>query len=165
MFARRTFSGLALVGLMLVSSDATSQSSPELLTDPTPFEIGYGMSFYRYDACGDPELGRIFRRALLAKLHSCPFTPQALRDFEQWQITTLEQGLSETLSAQDAPFLGPPEVSDPISNPDGKPMTCAEYQAMPWYVEQRAALLRYSRREISADELLDEDCMSGPASL
>src|ERR1043165_8721957 len=120
MFARRTFSGLALVGLMLVSADAPSQSSPELLPDPTPFEIGYGMSFYRYDACGDPELGRIFRRALLAKLHSCPFTPQALRDFEQWQITTLEQGLSETLSAQDAPFLGPPEVSDPISNPDGK---------------------------------------------
>jgi hypothetical protein len=165
MSAKRAFPGLALAGLVLASSDAASQSSSELLTDPTPFEIGYGMSFYRYDACGDAELGRIFRRALLAKLHSCPFTPQALRDFEQWQITTLEQELSERLSAQNAPFLGPPEVSDPISNPDGKPMTCAEYQAMPWYVERRAALLRYSRREISAGQLMGEDCPSGPASL
>lgn len=165
MSANRAFFGLTLAGLVLVSSDAASQSSSELLTDPTPFEIGYDMSFYDYDACGDAELGRIFRRALLAKLHSCPLTRQALREFEQWQITTLEQGLSETLSAQDGPFLGPPEVSDPISNPDGKPMTCAEYQAMPWYVERRTALLRYSRREISADQLLGEDCPSGPAAL
>src|ERR1041385_3360212 len=90
MFARRTFSGLALVGLMLVSSDATSQSSSELLTDPTPFEVGYGMSFYDFDACGDSEAGGLFRRAIIEKLQACPFSPDAMQKFQAWRIETLE---------------------------------------------------------------------------
>ena len=165
MSAKRALAGAVLVALTLAASESRSQSSAEPLTDPTPFEIGYGMSFFNYDACGDAEAGRIFRRALLEKLHSCPFTPQALRDFEQWQIGQLEQGLSELMSSQDGPPVGPPEVSDGASSPDGKPMTCQEYRNTPRYLTKRADLLRYSRNEISASQLLGEDCPSGPASL
>jgi hypothetical protein len=51
------------------------------------------------------------------------------------------------------------------TNPDGSAKTCKEYRETPDYVERRANLLRYSRREITVDELIGSDCPSGPAAL
>jgi hypothetical protein len=148
-----------------VSSDAVPQSSSELLSDPTPFEIAYGMSFYDFDACGDSEAGRIFRRAIIEKLELCPFSPEAKTKFEEWRTETLEGLLSQLLSNQDGRPVGPPEVSEPTVNPNGAPMTCDSYRNTQRYLERRADLLRYSRSEITVDRLFGEDCPSGPVSL
>jgi hypothetical protein len=142
---------------------ATPSNAYDLLTDPTPFEIGYGLSFFDYDACGDPEAGRILRRAIIEKFERCPFSPQARATFEAWRLETAEGLLSQTLSNQDDSPVGPPEVTEPAA--DGAPMTCERYRSTKRYVDRRADLLRYANREITVDQLLGGDCPSGPASL
>lgn len=165
MSAWRAFAPIALSSLMLgaLSSDAVPQSSSEQLSDPTPFEIAYGMSFYDFDACGDSEAGRIFRRAIIEKLELCPFSLQARVKFEEWRTETLEGLLSELLSNQDRRPVGPPEVSELAVN--DAPMTCESYRNTHRYLNRRSDLLRYSRSEITVDQLFGEVCPSGPASL
>jgi hypothetical protein len=94
---RRAFVTVGLASAMVVAafSSAMPQFSSKLLDDPTPFEIGYGMSFYDFDACGDSEAGRIFRRAIIEKFDLCPFSPQARAKFEQWRTEALEDLLSD----------------------------------------------------------------------
>ncbi len=121
------------------------------------------MSFYDFDACGDPEAGRILRSAIVEKLEHCPFSPEAKAKFEAWRVVTVEQLLSQLLSNQDGAPVGPPEVTEPA--PDGAPMTCERYRSTQRYLKRRADLLRYAKREITVDQLLGDDCPSGPASL
>ncbi len=44
-------------------------------------------------------------------------------------------------------------------------MTCERYRSTQRYLKRRADLLRYAKREITVDQLLGDDCPSGPASL
>ena len=159
MLAGRAISAAVIALLAL----ATPSGADEQLTDPTPFEIGYGMSFYDFDACGDPEAGRILRRAIVEKLERCPFSPQARAKFNAWRLETAEELASQLLSNQDGIPVGPPEVTEPAVN--GAPMTCERYRSTQRYLDRRADLLRYANREITVDQLLGEDCPSGPASL
>jgi len=165
--AKRAFFGLTLAGLALVSSDATSQSSSEMLTDPTPFEIDYGMSFYDFDACGDSEAGRIYRRAIIEKLEACPFSPDAMQKFQAWRIETLEDMAAQLWQAHAAGQDpgGPPELYDWQTNPPRPVMSCSEYRQTPRYLEKRALLLRYGRGEITVHQAIGADCPSGPAAL
>ena len=142
---------------------ATPSGANDRLTDPTPFEIAYGLSFYDYDACGDAEAGSILRRAIIEKLEHCPFSPEARAGFEAWRLETAEGLLSQLLSNQGGSLVGPPEVTEPAA--DGAPMTCERYRSSPRYVARRADLLRYTKREITVDQLLGGNCPSGPASL
>ncbi|HKP26790.1 MAG TPA: hypothetical protein VJV39_23170 [Dongiaceae bacterium] len=155
----------AIVALLALAtpSGADEQAPPDLLTDPAPFEIGYGMSFYDFDACGDAEAGRILRRAIVEKLERCPFSRQARAEFDAWRLETAEELASRLLSNQDGIPVGPPEVTEPAAN--GRPMTCERYRSTQHYVDRRADLLRYANQEIPVDQLLGEDCPSGPASL
>lgn len=155
-----TFTLPAAVVAVFVLSAASG--ADDQLTDPTPFEVAYGLSFYDFDSCGDSEAGRILRSALIEKLEHCPFTPQAKARFEAWRLKTAEELLSQVLSNQDGKPVGPPEVSEPAN---GTPMTCERYRSTPRYVERRADLLRYANREITLDQVLGKDCPSGPASL
>jgi hypothetical protein len=162
--AERIIAAVVIAAVTLATpSGADEPPSPAPLSDPTPFEIGYGMSFYDFDACGDAEAGRILRSALIEKLEHCPFTPQAKARFEAWRLKTAEELLSQLLSNQDGKPVGPPEVSEPAA--DGPPMTCDRYHSTPRYVHRRSELLRYANREITVDQLFGEDCPSGPASL
>jgi hypothetical protein len=160
--ARRTIAAVIVAIATSAASSGADQPSA-LLDDPTPFEIGYGMSFYDFDACGDPEAGKILRRAIVEKLEHCPFSPEAMARFEAWRVATAEELLSQLLSKQDGEPVGPPEVSEPAA--DGKSMTCERYRGTQRYLDRRAELLRYAKREITVDQLLGEDCPSGPASL
>lgn len=119
------------------------------------------MSFFDYDACGDAEAGQIFRRALIEKLERCPFSPQAMNDFQKWRIETLERMATELWQAQHkgTELHGPPELSD------GTVSSCAEYREIPRHQSKRLSLLRYDRGEIDVDEVIGEECPSGPASL
>ena len=85
--------------------------------------------------------------------------------FEKWRTETLEQSLSELLSTQNGKPVGPPEISEGETNPDGTLMTCGDYRNTPRYLARRSDLLRYSRSEITVDQLFGEDCPSGPAAL
>ena len=157
--ARQVLPAAALAVLAL----ATASSADDQLTDPTPFEIAYGLSFYDYDACGDAAAGSILRHAIIEKLEHCPFSPQAKARFAAWRLETAEGLLSQLLSNQDGSPVGPPEVSEPTAG--GTPMTCERYRSTQRYVDRRADLLRYSKREMTVDQLLGADCPSGPASL
>lgn len=151
--------------LLSMSAPTSAQSPSEPLTDPTPFEIGYGMSFVGFDACGDAEAGRIFRRALLDKLAQCPFTPEARAEFQNWRLETLEDLIADLwqgYSRGESP-RGPPELYGADGKPNG--MTCADYRSTPRYQDRRAALLRYQRREIGVDDVFGSECPSGPAAL
>jgi len=146
--------------VLAVFALSAASSADDQLTDPTPFEISYGLSFYDYDACGDAEAGSILRNAIVEKLERCPFSPQARARFESWRLETAEGLLSQLLSHQDSSPVGPPEVTDPTA-----PMTCEGYRSTPRYVARRADLLRYAKREMTVDQLLGAGCPSGPASL
>ena len=160
---RAIFAVIVAAAALAAPSDADEASPAGPLNDPTPFQIGYGMSFYDFDACGDPEAGRILRSAIIEKLEHCPFSPEARVKFEAWRVATAEQLLSQLLSNQDAAPVGPPEVTEPAA--EGTRMTCERYRSTQRYLDRRADLLRYAKREITVDELLGEDCPSGPASL
>ncbi|HEV8389953.1 MAG TPA: hypothetical protein VGQ35_08920 [Dongiaceae bacterium] len=169
MSAKRALAPIALSSLMLgaLSSDAMSQSSSELLSDPTPFEIAYGMSFYDFDACGDAEAGRILRRAIIEKLELCPFSTGAREEFQKWRLETLEDmamGLWQA-HVQGKDPGGPAELYDWQTNPPRPLMTCSEYRQTPRYLEKRGRLLSYARSEIGVDQAIGEECPSGPASL
>jgi hypothetical protein len=153
--ARHVLSAAVLAVLALSAAGADDQ-----LTDPTPFEVAYGLSFYDFDACGDAEAGSILRRAIVEKLERCPFSPQARARFGAWRLETAEGLLSQLLSNQDGSPVGPPEVTNPTA-----PMTCERYRSTPRYVDRRADMLRYAKREMTVDQLLGADCPSGPASL
>jgi hypothetical protein len=169
MSATRFLTSIALLAFSLCQPgpSVTAQSTSGLLTDPTPYEIAYGMSFHDFDACGDSEAGRIFRRAVVEKLELCPFSPEAMAKFQEWRIGTLEGLLSDLWEAvsQGIKPAGPPELSVGQTNLDGTLMTCADYRSTPRYLKRRLDLLRYSRSELSVDQLLGEECPSGPASL
>ncbi len=140
---------------------ASGQSASEQLTDPTPYKIAYGLSFLDYDSCGDSEAGRIVRRAVLEKLARCPFSPEAMDEFQEWRIQNVEGMLADLILGQSKglKFKGPPEVAD------GTVASCEEYREMPRYQSKRADLLRYDRGEIDVDAVIGEECHSGPASL
>jgi hypothetical protein len=152
---------VATIGLAVPSS--ADEPALGLLNDPTPFEIGYGLSFYDFDACGDAEAGHILRRAIIEKLERCPFSPEARAKFEEWRLETVEGLLSQLLSNQHGSLVGPPEVTEPAA--DGAPLTCERYRTTQRYLDRRADLLRYAKRDITVDQLLGEDCPTGPASL
>jgi hypothetical protein len=169
MSAKRTFAFMALSGVMLgaLSSDAAPQSSADLLSDPTPFEIAYAMSFFDFDACGDSEAGRAFRRALVEKLELCPFSPEAMAEFQTWRLKTLEDIAVHLWQAhaEGKDPGGPPDLYDLGTYPPRPLMTCSEYRQTPRYLQKRALVLSYARREIGVDQAIGEDCPSGPASL
>lgn len=141
-----------------------ARSMAEDLSDPTPFEIAYGMSFFEFDACGDAEAGRIFRRALMEKFARCPFTPDARVKFDKWRLEALEDLLSKSWEgyAQGETLKGPSELYGDDGKPNG--MTCADYRATPRYRERHVALLQYDRGEIDAEAIIP-GCPAGPASL
>jgi len=61
-----------------------------LLENTDTFRIAFGMSF-RIDKCGDYRHGKAFRQAAIARMHSCPFSIQARKDFDAWTRTTEEK--------------------------------------------------------------------------
>lgn len=84
-----------------------------------------------------------------------------MNEFQKWRIETLEQMAAELWQAQSKGIKpnGPPELTD------GTVSSCAEYREMPRYQSKRTVLLQYDRSEIDADEVIGEECPSGPASL
>jgi hypothetical protein len=145
--------------VLLVGFAAQAQSVPD---EPVWLEIAYDLSFSGFDYCGDAEAGRIFRRLIIEKAKSCPYSDAAREKFRAHIAETTEDLLSELLQARADGRLdqlkGPPEV--------GPGMSCKDYLQTSAYLEQRERLMRYKRREISVDEALGENsCPSGPASL
>lgn len=95
--AKRLPIAFALLAMALpsLSSTATAQSSSEMLSDPTAFEVAYALSFSEFDECGDSEAGRIFRRAVIERFEHCPFSPEARVRFQSSRIENLEAMATE----------------------------------------------------------------------
>jgi hypothetical protein len=115
------------------------------------FEVGYGMSYYGFDACGDRWLGALFRKAVLEKFRSCPFTDAAVRKFEDWRADT-DRKVEADLAAYLVEHGAFPERLD------GMKMSCADAKRVPPYVELRDLLERYSRGEVSFDLIVRDKC-------
>ena len=131
------------------------------------FEIGYGMSFPTFDACGDATIGQAFRRAILEHFAQCPFSADARAKFEAWRVEELEEMASTLFEIRAAGLnpIGPHELYDWSTTPPRQIMSCAAYRQTQSYLEQRARIERYAMGAISAAEALRMDCPSGPASL
>lgn len=67
----------------LVCALGVPAAAAQELTDTRAFEQAYAESYYRFDACGDAVTGDLYRRALSAKVASCPFAAAARTRFEE----------------------------------------------------------------------------------
>ena len=116
-----------------------------------------------YDACGDSEAGRIFRRAVLEKFESCHFSRAVNQKFEDWLVRNLEEiATVGWKAAAEGKDLTP---SSSLLSPDGSITTCKAYRETPSYLEKRELLLKYDRKEVSVDDVVGDDCSLGPAAL
>ena len=161
--AKRSFMAVLLFSLTAVSPVAWPQSTSEPLTDPTAFEVAYGLSFMAYDECGDGEAGRLLRRADVERFEQCPFTPEARAKFQAFRLETLEHLASEYAQAWTQ------EVKrDPLRmgefNPDGTPASCEDHRRTPRYTERRNQLLRYARGEIAVEQVIADPCDVSPGA-
>jgi hypothetical protein len=159
------FMAVLLFSLTLgaVSRVAWAQSTSEPLTDPTAFEVAYGLSFMAYDECGDGEAGRLLRRAVVERFEQCPFTPEAKAKFEAFRLETLEHLASEYAQAW-AKELKPNPLRRGEFNPDGTPASCEDHRRTPRYIERRDQLLRYGRGEITAEQVTIDPCDVSPGA-
>ena len=138
----------------------------EITDEPVGFEIAYLTSFYEFDFCGDSDAGRVFRTAIVEKIKACPYSAKARERFlgnialnMDALLSTLLMSAANNRSLQLKP---PPEAG---VNPDGSPMTCADYLHSPPYLDLRKRLMRYADDKIGVDEALGEsDCPSGPTA-
>ena len=85
-FARLPFLLIVLILTLPIGcaevDDATANGETKsLLTKADGFEGFYLFSFAIFDKCGDYTLGKEMREATLAKVESCPFTPEAKEKF------------------------------------------------------------------------------------
>jgi len=76
-------------------SNHLPRNAQGLLENTDTFRIAFGMSF-GIDKCGDYRHGKVFRQAVIARMHSCPFSIQARKDFDAW-TRTMEDKLSAVL--------------------------------------------------------------------
>jgi hypothetical protein len=147
-----------------VSRVAWAESTSERLTDPTAFEVAYGLSFMEFDECGDGEAGRLFRRAVVERFEQCPFTPEAKAKFQAFRLETLEHLASEYAQAW-AQEMKPNPLRMGEFNPDGTPASCEDHRRTPRYTERRDQLLRYARGEITAEQVTTDPCDVSPGAL
>lgn len=147
----------------VLSPAVWAQSASEPLTDPTAFEVGYGLSFMEFDECGDGEAGRLFRRAIVERVEQCPFTPEAKAKFQAFRLETLEY-LASGYAAAWAQERKPDPLRTGEFNPDGTPASCDDHRRTARYVQRRDQLLRYGRGEVTAEQVLTEPCDVSPGA-
>lgn len=82
----------------LMASEAVAQAeqTPSLMKTGG-LQMAYIYSFYM-DKCGQSELGKTYRKAIFAKLESCPFTQEARQNFYKDAAEYTGRGLSEMFS-------------------------------------------------------------------
>jgi hypothetical protein len=81
----------------VMADDIPAQTEQPPLTKTGGLEMAY---FYTFDVdkCGESELGRTYRKAIVAKLESCPFTQETKQQFYKDTGAYASSGLSEILS-------------------------------------------------------------------
>lgn len=121
------------------------------LGDPRAYEYADGMSFYRFDACGDGLPGRLYRRALAEKLAHCPFTPAARAQFSE-RARGQRRKSADAIEAMIADRGGLPRELD------GMASTCHAQMADPDYQRVRALLLQYGQGTATAETVLPAAC-------
>jgi len=132
-------------------SPLAAQSTGGSLEKSDAFEIAFGMSFYGFDACGDAAWGDIFRKALVEKFESCPFSAAAKERFRR----RIANQTREAKTALDNYIKEHGKLPD---RPEGMKMSCAEIKQTREYMSNHALLERYYRGEIDADEVVREGC-------
>lgn len=144
---------LACLAVLSICGGAVAQTRPQtpVLDDPDAFERGLALSFYRFDACGDPLAGRMFRRALADKFAHCAFSDAARSRYRD--RARAQQARSQQL------IQGMIESRGGLPNRlDGMSMTCREQQSAADYQAARARLQQYSAGEIGADAVIAAPC-------
>ncbi len=159
---------MAIVATVLMPSPSRAQSAPNTpivvqSDEPAGFKIAYGLSFAIYDACDDSEAGRIFRRAVLEKFEKCQFPQEVRAKFRDWLIENLEEiATSGWKAAAERKDVTP---APDLLSVDGSIKTCKAYRETSAYLEKRALLLKYDRKQIGVDAVVGSECSLGPAAL
>jgi hypothetical protein len=149
---------IALIGLaaLVVQPSGHSRATTAKLERIDAFQVAFGLSF-QFDACGDSQLGEAFRRAILEKFGRCPFTDDAKSHFHSWTAdeSTREHALLQRYIADHG------KLPDHL---DGMKESCQDHRSSAEYLKTRKLLDQYTRREITADDIITDPCNVSPGA-
>jgi hypothetical protein len=148
---------ICFLAVLVFAPDGRAQSDTAELTDTSDFQGAYGLSFC-FDACGDPEVGEAYRKAILEKFGYCPFSQQARQEFidqASKQAELITQQLTDYMNEKG-------QMPDEFC---GTKKTCEEQQQSQEYVDFAAQIRRYSDGEIGVEMLLPTPCHEKPGGL
>ena len=145
----RYVQALCVAALMVIPAATRAADGPQ--TDTSAFDYADAASFYAFDGCGDALAGRIYRRALAAKLAECPFTPDARAHFAA-RARAQQAKSNDMLRRLITEHGGLP------MRLDGMTRTCREQQDSPEYSALRTTLERYAAGEVPVDAVVSAPC-------
>lgn len=138
-----------LAALLALPAGRLAAETP--LTDTHAFEDADATSFYAFDACGDGLGGRMYRKALAARVAQCPFTAEAHSRFTK--RARLQQEKSRIALENLIQANGGLSVQL-----DGMSQTCREQKASPEYQQLRVRLEQYAQGEMPIETVLPAPC-------
>ncbi len=130
---------------------AVPAAAQQPLTDTAAFERADAESFWRFDACGDPLAGRMYRDALADRVRSCPFTSEAQARFVQ-RVRAQAKKSADMLQRLIDEHGGLPVQLDGMTRTCREQRDSAEYQAL------RASLEQERRGEAAPDAVFAAAC-------
>jgi hypothetical protein len=159
---RRTLFTTSLYLVLLTSGASAGQSAsgpnPSGPENTEAYRTAYSLMSLSLDGCGDNELADLYRRAVVEKIASCPFSETAKSEFSDWA--------KRTLSRQEAYLKRFIETQGRL--PDkvlGSDQTCKALRTSPAFVELSQTLDDFKQRKIGVDAVFPEPCFVGAGAL
>lgn len=143
---------LLILTACLVSPAAAAEAPDHAARQSTDaFRHAYAASFYQFDACGDSIAGTIYRKALVARLKQCPFSPAAQQGFLHW--ATAQRRVSSAAMNKLIEVNGglPVRLA-------GMTRTCHEQRESAEYQQVRGRLEAFSAGRLPADAVVTQPC-------